>query len=334
MTKESTSSSVAWAQFRFSIIGSLLSRPPATGELRKHLEALAAQSWRHPLKDKWVTFGVSTIERWYYRALNSDDPISALARKIRTDAGNSKAISPALLSALKSQYDNYPHWSYKLHSDNLTALIGEQSKLGDAPSYSSVLRRMKQRGWNKKKSKRPNQTQGQKKAAKRLEQYEVRSYESEYVNALWHLDFHKGHQRIVDINGNWHTPVALCVLDDRSRLCCHIQWYLAETAEVLIHGLGQAFHKRGLPRGLMTDNGSAMIAHETKNGLMRLGIAHETTLPYSPYQNGKQESFWSQLEGRLINMLSRVDNLTLEFLNHTSQAWIEMEYNRSRHEEI
>jgi len=334
MSKESTSSSIAWAQFRFSIIGSLLSRPPATGELRKQLEVLAAQSWRHPLKDKWVTFGVSTIERWYYRALNSDDPVSALARKIRTDAGNSKVISPALLSALKSQYDNYPHWSYKLHSDNLTALIGEQPKLGNAPSYSSVLRRMKQRGWNKKKSKRPSQTQAQKKAAKRLEQYEVRSYESEYVNALWHLDFHKGHQRIVDINGNWHTPVALCVLDDRSRLCCHIQWYLAETAEVLIHGLSQAFHKRGLPRGLMTDNGSAMIAHETKNGLMRLGIAHETTLPYSPYQNGKQESFWSQLEGRLINMLSRVDNLTLDFLNHTSQAWIEMEYNRSRHEEI
>lgn len=334
MSKKSKSSSIAWAQFRFSVIGSLLSRPPATGELRKHLEALAGQSWRHPLKDKWVTFGVSTIERWYYRALNSDNPVDALARKIRTDAGKSKSISLSLLSALKSQYGNYPHWSYKLHSDNLRALVKEQPELGDAPSYSTVLRRMKKRGWNKKKSKRPGQTPGQIKAGKRLEQYEVRSYESEYVNALWHLDFHEGQRRIVDTDGNWHTPVALCVLDDRSRLCCHIQWYHAETAECLIHGLIQAFHKRGLPRGLMTDNGSAMIANETKNGLMRLGIAHETTLPYSPYQNGKQESFWGQLEGRLINMLSRVDNLTLEFLNHTSQAWIEMEYNRSRHEEI
>ncbi len=334
MSKKSTSSSIAWAQFRFSVIGSLLSRPPQTGELRKHLEVLAGQSWHHPLKDKWVTFGVSTIERWYYRALNSNDPVNALARKIRADAGKSKSIPQPLLSALKSQYNNYPHWSYKLHSDNLTALVKEQPELGDAPSYSSVLRRMKNLGWNKKKSKRPGQTQGQEKAAKRLEQYEVRSYESEYVNALWHLDFHQGGRRIVDINGNWHTPVALCVLDDRSRVCCHIQWYLAETAEVLIHGLIQAFHKRGLPRSLMTDNGSAMIAHETKNGLMRLGIAHETILPYSPYQNGKQESFWAQLEGRLINMLSRVDNLTLDFLNQTSQAWIEMEYNRSRHEEI
>jgi transposase InsO family protein len=84
----------------------------------------------------------------------------------------------------------------------------------------------------------------------------------------------------------------------------------------------------------MTDNGSAMIAHETENGLLRLGIKHDKTLPYSPYQNGKQEAFWTQLEGRLLNMLSRVEPLTLQFLNQVSQAWAEMEYNRKLHNEI
>lgn len=84
----------------------------------------------------------------------------------------------------------------------------------------------------------------------------------------------------------------------------------------------------------MTDNGSAMIAGETKNGLLQLGIEHETTLPYSPYQNGKQESFWGQLEGRLIAMLSGSTSLTLALLNKATQAWVEMEYNRSHHSEI
>jgi putative transposase len=162
----------------------------------------------------------------------------------------------------------------------------------------------------------------------------VRGYESSHVHALWHLDFHQGRLRIIDAGGEWHTPVVLCVLDDRSRLCCHIQWYLNETAEVLHHGLIQAFHKRGLPRSLMTDNGSAMIAQETRNGLLQLGIKHDNTLPYSPYQNGKQESFWGQLEGRLMAMLSRVEPLSLDFLNRATQAWVEMEYNRSLHEEI
>jgi hypothetical protein len=126
----------------------------------------------------------------------------------------------------------------------------------------------------------------------------------------------------------------LCVLDDRSRLCCHIQWYLSETAENLIHGLTQAFYKRGLPRALMTDNGSAMLAHETREGLSRVGIVHETTLPHSPYQNGTQEAFWSGLEGRLMSMLSHVNPLSLEFLNRVTQAWAELEYNSSLHREI
>jgi len=189
---------------------------------------------------------------------------------------------------------------------------------------------MQAQGWDKKRSAK---TQGQKRAAERLLNSEVRSYESEFVHALWHLDFHQA-SRVVDVDGQWHSPQALCILDDRSRLCCHIQWYLSETAEVLFHGLCQAFHKRGLPRSLMTDNGAAMIAHETTNGLERLGIVHETTLPYSPYQNGKQEAFWAQLEGRLMAMLTQIQPLTLAFLNRATQAWIEQEYNRRIHSEI
>ena len=335
MGKKSNTLEITWAQLRFSIIGKLLARPPCEGQLSKELQILAQQHYRHPTQDKWITFGVSTIERWYYKALNAQDPIAALDRKQRSDTGQTKAMSPQLLAALQSQYQRYPDWSYKLHADNLAALVVQQPQLGQAVSYATVIRRMQERGWYKKKAKRRHAGAGpgQKLAAERLEQREVRSFESEYVNALWHLDFHQA-QRIVDVNGQWHTPVALCVLDDHSRLCCHIQWYLHETAEALYHGLMQAFAKRGLPRSLMTDNGAAMIAHETQNGLMRLGISHDTTLAYSPYQNGKQEAFWAQLEGRLIKMLSRVQPLRLEFLNQATQAWIEMEYNRSRHEEI
>lgn len=81
----------------------------------------------------------------------------------------------------------------------------------------------------------------------------------------------------------------LGILDDHSRLCCHLQWYLAEGARELCHGLSQAFQKRDLPRSLLFDNGSAMIATETQAGLTRLGIVCENTLPYSPYQAPKAE---------------------------------------------
>lgn len=100
-----------------------------------------------------------------------------------------------------------------------------------------------------------------------------------------------------------------------------------------MHGLCQAVQKRGLPRALLTDNGAAMLAAETREGLTRLGIVHHTTLPHSPYQNGKQEHFWTQIEGRLMAMLEAVADLSLPLLNRSTQAWVEMEYHRRRHGE-
>lgn len=334
MNKKDDSGLKDWAYFRFSVIGGLLARPPDKGQLKQQLEKLAAQRWRHPISGKWTYFGASTIERWYYKALNSEDPVGALGRKLRSDAGTSTALTGQLLKELADQYSRFPHFSYQLQADNLAALLKEQPQLGQAPSYATVCRAMKARGWQPQKSARTNQTAGRQKAAWRLENREVRSFEASHANALWHLDFHQAHRRIVDSTGRWYTPVALCILDDFTRLCCHIQWYLNETAENLFHGLKQAFLKRGLPRALMTDNGAAMIAHETENGLKNLSVQHDLTLPYSAYQNGKQENVWANLEGRLMKMVTHVDPLSLDFLNRATLAWAEMEYNRSVHREI
>jgi transposase InsO family protein len=330
MDHESQKHSDPWGQFRFAVIGGLLACPPEPGELQQELGRLAKRTYRHPRTGSPVTFGFSTIERWYYQALRTEQPVMTLGRKIRSDAGSSKAMSKELVAELGRQYKIYPNWSYKLHADNLCALIKEQPELGDAPSYSTVARRMKERGWYKK---RIAGTKGRIRAVKRQEKAEVRSFEASHVHALWHLDFHHGSLRVLDSNGRWHTPIALCILDDHSRLCCHLQWYLQETAEVLHHGLVQAFHKRGLPRSLMTDNGAAMLAGETQNGLAHLSVQHFKTLPYSPYQNGKQEAFWGVLEGRLLAMLKRNESLTLQALNQITQAWVEMEYQRTVHEE-
>jgi len=84
----------------------------------------------------------------------------------------------------------------------------------------------------------------------------------------------------------------------------------------------------------LSDNGAAMTATEITEGLARLGILHQTTLPYSPYANGKQETLWGQIEGRLMAMLEHVEDLTLAKLNEATQAWVEHDYNRRHHSEI
>ena len=323
-----------WATLRFSIVGPLLAAPPAPGQLQAELQRLAAKEWLHPINGQPVDFAVSTIERWFYAARAAKiDPVAVLRRNVRSDAGIQRGLPDPLRRMIEAQYRTHKRWSYQLHFDNLRALVGGDPSHPAMPSYSTVRRYMKNRGLVRIRLPRGKNTAGLLRAQQRLDSREVRSYEAAHVNALWHLDFHHGSQQILTPTGAWVTPLLLGILDDHSRLVCHAQWYLAERAEELVHGLCQAFAKRGLPRALLTDNGGAMVAAETRQGLRRLGIVHETTLPYSPYQNGKQESFWGQVEGRLLAMLENHPELTLAFLNEATQAWVEMEYQRSVHSE-
>jgi len=146
--------------------------------------------------------------------------------------------------------------------------------------------------------------------------------------------FYRSHCRHSRSDGQWIKPVLLAVLDDRSRLICHLQWYLEESTESLVHGLCQAFQKRALPRALMTDNGSAMTSTAFTAGLEKLGILHQPTLPYSPYQNAKQEIFWAQVEGRLMAMLDGQPEISLRLLNEATLAWVERESHRRVHSEL
>jgi putative transposase len=324
-----------WARLRFAVVGPLLASPPAKGTLRATLEQLAAREWRHPTTGAPVRFGVSTLERWYYQSRNEpDDPVSVLRRKRRQDAGGQVSMTTPLRQALLAQYAAHKSWSAQLHHENLVALAETRSELRPVPSYATVRRFLAAHGLTKRRPMTTRQTDGALAAAARLEAREVRSYEAEYVNSLWHWDCHNGSRKVLTPRGEWQTPILFGVLDDRSRLACHLQWYHSECAENIAHGLSQAMQKRGLPRAAMSDNGSAMTATEITEGLARLGILHQTTLPYSPYQNGKQETFWGQIEGRLMAMLEGVDDLTLARLNEATQAWAEQDYNRKLHSEI
>jgi putative transposase len=327
------STGAQWARFRFSVVGSLLSSPPARGSLKIAIRSLAAKTWSHPTSGRDVQIAAATIERWYYAARRGhDDPVGALRRAIRKDRGQICLATP-LAQRLGLQHHDHPDWSYQLHYDNLATLVKVEPALGRLPSYATIKRYMQAHGLVKKPRFSSQQCPGQARAQQRLQAREVRSYEATHVGALWHLDFHHGSLKVLTHEGRWLTPIALGILDDHSRLCCHVQWYLSETAEDLVHGLSQAIQKRGLPRALLTDNGSAMVAEELTEGLLRLGILHQRTLPYSPYQNGKQEAFWGRLEGRLMKMLEGISELTLALLNQATQAWVEIEYNRAVHRE-
>jgi len=333
-------SAIRKAEFRFTVIGGLLSSPPSYGDLAKELESLAAKTWKDPISGENLRLSVPTIERWLHKARKEgQSPVTALQDKTRVDLGCSRAMNEELIREWKELYDKHPHWSLLLLYDNFRAWAHQQiPPLKEIPSYSTIRRLCLQNGWVRKRkpvcredgSPLPSSIA----AEARRTGIEIRSYEAEYVGGLWHLDFHKGSRAILLENGEWIRPVILGIIDDASRLICHAQWYLDETSRSLIHGFSQAVQKRGLPRAQMTDNGAAMKSEEFRSGLSRLSVQHELTLDYSPYQNGKKEKFWALIEGRLLPMLEQVQPLTLKLLNDLTQVWLEGEYNNKIHTEI
>jgi putative transposase len=317
-----------WARFRFGVVAPLLTLPPEQGALAGRLAELSAQTWPHPTTGEKMRLSIKTIERWLYVARSSADPIEALARKVSSHAGSHPAVSEETGMVIRQLRQEHTGWSFQLVHDNLAAIALERLELGKVPSYPTVCRYMKRHGlWRVRKPRKHELEPG-------FVARERRSYEVGHVHALWHCDFHQHPRKVITASGERRPAVLFAVLDDRSRLCCHAQWYLDhERTEVFVHGMSQALQKRGLPRALMSDNGKAMTSAEVCEGMERLSIERYTTLPRTPEQNAKPENFWGRIEGRLMPMLEGEPELTLELLNRATQAWYEQEYNQSVHGE-
>ena len=234
-SKDSVRKEQLWAEFRFSVIGGLLASPPKDkGELVSQLKTLAAKTWQHPVTKDPHTFSWATAERWYYSAKRTEaNPLKALRKKERSDQGAGRTLADELKTEILKQYQQYPWWTYQLHHDNVRVLVETNPSLGCAPSYMTVLRFFKANGLVRRR--RPcdsdKETAGQALARTKMETREIRSFEVEYAGGLWHLDFHHSSLRVVNEEGKWIKPLALCITDDHSRLCCHVQWYTTEQHE-------------------------------------------------------------------------------------------------------
>ena len=92
------------ARLRFAIIGPLLASPPPRGRLQAAIRTLSEQDWITP-DGRTRRFSTATIERWYYAAQRAGaDPMAALRRRRRSDAGHRRSVSHALLAAVWEQY--------------------------------------------------------------------------------------------------------------------------------------------------------------------------------------------------------------------------------------
>ena len=158
-------------------------RSTCRGELKAAIGLLAEKIWTHPVTGQEVQYAAATIERWYYKARNAQqDPVGVLQRAVRKDSGKI-SVGPELAERLGTQHHDHPHWSYQLHYDNLASAVKAKSSLGPVCSYSTVKRFMQKNGMVRKR-RLPKGRPGEERAARRRENREIRSYESEYAGSL------------------------------------------------------------------------------------------------------------------------------------------------------
>jgi Integrase core domain len=90
----------------------------------------------------------------------------------------------------------------------------------------------------------------------------------------------------------------LNILDDHSRLCLGSDARRATTGLDVVASFWKAFHRWGIPAGVLTDNGAVFTAKHRGAGRVALevelgvlGVKHDHSRPYHPQTCGKVERF-------------------------------------------
>ena len=298
------------ALFRLSVLGPLVSRERlGRGELQQIIRELALREYAIPGSRRRLV-GEKTIEAWYYAWRKKG--IDGLAPKPRADAGASK-IPPELQSALLAAKRDNPRRSIR----QLRQLMESsgQAAQGDL-SRSAIHRLLQQHGL----SRMPG-------SATLPE--ERRSFVAEQAGSIWYGDVMHG--PAVSAGGRRRKVYLVSLIDDASRLVAHSAFCLGETALDIEGVLKQAVLKRGLPRKLVVDNGSAYRAHTLQGICARLGIHLIYCRPYAPEGKGKLERWHRTFRDQFLSELDagRVDGL--DGLNARLWAWVEQVYHRTPH---
>ena len=298
------------AMFRLMVIGQLISRHHlARGELGRLTQALSRQTYQHP-NGREVSLSPRTIERWYYDWRR--DGLDGLVAKPRKDKGASKLSKKQQEALIAAKQDN-PTRSI----DHLLRHLQLKGELTDGEvSRSSVHRLLKRHGLSKRDI--PS-----------MEKTERRSFEAYYAGDIWYGDVMHG-PYIHTSNGVKKTYL-VSLMDDASRLICHSAFHYNENALAIEHVLKQAILKRGLPKKLVVDNGSAYRSNDLSWTCASLGIQFIYCRPYTPEGKGKLERWHRTCREQFLTEIEFDRIINLSDINSRLWVWIEKIYHQTKH---
>ena len=301
------------ALFRYGLIADLVQLEPHHRGLYKLLRAKAAGDYTIPgsLRRK---VAAETIRGWLrdYRAGGFD----ALVPRVRADHGCARSIPPAVVDLLCQLKDDTPTLTIpaliKDARKNHGWLVTEEVKLPD----STVHRLLARRGLMKKKPEDPTSN-------------DRRRFEHEAAGDLWMSDVMYGPK--LREGGHLRRTYLIAFIDDATRVIPFAKFTFSEGAIPYLSVLEQAIRRRGIPKRLYVDNGSAFRSRQLAYVCAKLGIALIHAKPYSPQGKGKMERWFRTVRMQFLASLTPEGQASIDIMNQTLAAWIEGEYHRAPH---
>ena len=156
-------------------------------------------------------------------------------------------------------------------------------------------------------------------------------FERKQRNDLWQTDVKYGCTLVR--KGRKKKTYLLSILDDKSRMLMHAEFYGNQRLPILEDCFRKALLKFGKPKDFLVDLGKIFVSKWFKLACARLGIRHIAAKPYSPQTKGKCEKYHQRVD-EFLQELTLEPVQTLEDLNRKFSIYIEEGYIHDPHEAL
>ena len=300
------------ALFRHGLLAPLLHRELEWGESVVYLRQVANESYEIPGSSR-TTVSFSTLWRWLvsYRRQGFD----GLKPCPRRDEGTPRRVPPEVIERAISLRQEQPSRS----AATIVQILARDLNLPRVKE-STLRHILAARGYGRGQGGPAPQP--------------LKRFEWDQVNALWQGDA---------LVGPWlpdpERPAKMrrahlfAFIDDHSRLVPYAEWFWEEALPRMERVLKLAILRRGLPRALYVDNGLVYASTQFEAALATLGIRRLHSRPYAPQGRGKIERWFGEVRQGFLPEVEVSHVSTLEELNASFWAWLEVIYHRRIHSE-
>lgn len=295
------------AVFRYSVIHEFVGGINMEyGEKQKLLKDKCARKWVIPFSGK-TSISQSTILRWIRLYEDSGGRLESLYPKDRSDRGQQRSLDEETCLELTQMRQEFP-------DETVPFIVKKMKERGlvlqnkDLP-LTTIYRFFHQNNLMRKTPMIKDR----------------RKFEAQMPNDIWQSDVMHGPRLLID--GKNKKTYLIAFMDDHSRLIVHGCFYTSESTAAFITAFEQALLKRGLPRKLYVDNGSAFKSRLLMYATASLGIALIHATPAQPQGKGKIERVFKTIRSQFLPGFT---GKTLEAINQSFEKWL-VQYHERKH---